>query len=82
MAVKTITAATIVWENMGSVEAVSGTVATISDGDTLVSPLPTITNVLFDPTTAVLVVPTFSGATITFKVAAGTPTGRLTIWGK
>ena len=84
MAVKTFdTPSTgVKWENWGDVSAVSGDVSTVADGDTFASPFSLITNVFFTPTTAVLVVPTFSGSTITFKVASGTPTGRLTIIGR
>lgn len=82
MAVKTMTTASIAWHNWGDCAAVSGDVATITDGDTLVSPFGLVHNVIFTPTTSVVVVPTFSGRTITFKVASGTPSGRLTVIGR
>lgn len=82
MAAQTMTASTITWHNWGDCSAVSGDVATISDGDTLVSPFGLIHNVIFTPTTAVVAVPSFSGTTITFRIASGTPSGRLTIIGR
>lgn len=84
MAVKTFSNPSnqVKWENWGDVNAVSGDVASVADGDTFASPFSLITNAIFTPTTAVVVVPSFSGSTITFKVGSGTPTGRLTIIGR
>lgn len=78
----TQTVASVTYHNMGDVEAVSSDFTSVADGDTFTAPFSLIHNVVFTPTTSVLVVPTFSGRTITFKVAAGTIAGRLTIWGR
>lgn len=74
--------ATPQYDNLGSMNAVTGNIATLADGDTLTSPLSSLLNVICTPTTSVVVTPTFSGQTITFKVASGTPTVAVTILGK
>jgi len=80
MALRTLS--TPQWDNLGSLEAVTGTIATLADGDTLVSPLSGLLQVICTPTTAVVVVPSFSGQTVTFLVASGTPTVKVTLFGK
>ena len=60
------------------------TCASVDDADTFAAGswgFGIIDNCVFTPTTAVLVVPTFSGTTVTFKVASGSVAGTLTIWG-
>lgn len=78
----TQTVSSVVFHNMGDTEAMSSDFTSVSDGDTYVAPFGIIHNALFTPTTAVVVVPTFSASTVTFKVASGTVTGRLTVWGR
>jgi len=84
MSAKTMSSVT--FNNLGEVQAVTGTIASIADGDTLdvaaQCGFNIITNVIATPTTAVVVTPTFSGTTVTFKVATGTPTAAVTVIGK
>ncbi len=84
MAVKTLSSP--VFHNFGDTEAVSASVTSITDGDTLDAKAQAgfgvVHNVIVNPTTAVLVTAAISGSTITFKVASGTPTAVVTILGR
>lgn len=86
MAAVAVTAGTITVENLGSIQAQTQSITSVDDGDTFaagsICGFSKITNVIFTPTTAVVAVPTFSGSTVTFKVAAGSVAGVLTVFGK
>lgn len=74
------------WESIGSLQMVSGSIATISDGDTFDVKgqlgMDIVANVICNPTTAVVANATISGTTITFKVSAGTPSATVSVLGK
>jgi hypothetical protein len=84
MAAKTMSSP--VWESIGSLQMISGSISSVSDGDTFDAKgqigFDIISNAICNPTTAVVVTPTISGTTITFKVASGTPTITLSVLGK
>ncbi len=86
MAAVAVTAASIVFENSGSVTMFTADITSVDDADTFaagtVCGFGIIRNAVFTPTTAVVAIPSISGTTITFKVAAGSVAGRLTVWGK
>ena len=85
MAAVAVTAASVQYHNWGDCQAVSMDLTSVDDTDTLAAGsygFGIVHNVIFTPTTAVVVVPSFSGTTITFLVAAGSIAGRLTIVGK
>ena len=86
MAAVSVTASSVAFENLGSVTMWTGDITSVDDADTFAAATQCgfglIRSVNFVPTTAVVAVPTFSGTTITFKVAAGTVAGRLTVIGK
>lgn len=86
MAAVTVTAASVRFENWGDTQAWHADITSVDDGDTLaaatVCGFGIIDQVIFTPTTAVVVVPSFSGTTVTFLVAAGTVAGRLTVVGR
>ena len=85
MAAVSVTASSVVYHNWGDCQAVSMDLTSVDDADTLAAGsygFGLIHNCFFTPTTAVVAVPTFSGTTITFKVAAGSVAGRLTIVGR
>lgn len=65
----------------GDKKIITCDISSVDDADTMVTGLQSIDNVLFVPQTAVAVGATVSGGTITFKVAAGTLAGKLTVIG-
>jgi hypothetical protein len=83
MAVKTPSATSLIPDYTAGYQFLTFSVATVADGDTLVVPgFSRIHNAIATPDSAVVVVPTFSGKTITFKVASGTPTCVVSVWGE
>jgi len=85
MAAVAVTAASVTFHSWGDCQAMSADLTSVDDADTLAAGsygFGIIHNVIFTPTTAVVAVPSFSGTTITFKVAAGSIAGRITIVGR
>lgn len=86
MAAVSITTGTARVENWGDTMAFHVDITSVDDADTFDAGAQggfgVIDNAFFTPTTAVVAVPTFSGTTITFKVASGSVAGRLTIVGR
>jgi hypothetical protein len=85
MAAVAVTAGTQRYTVWGDEQVCHLALTSVDDGDTFAAGslgFAIIHNCVFTPTTAVLVVPTFSGTTITFKVGSGSVAGQLSIWGK
>lgn len=85
MAAVAVTANTVTYHNWGDCQAVSLQCTSVDDLDTFAAGsygFGLIHNVIFTPTTAVVVVPSFSGTTVTFLVGAGSVAGRLTVIGR
>lgn len=85
MAAVAVTAGTFVVHSWGDCMAATMDITSVDDADTFAAAtygFGIIHNVIFNPTTAVVVNPTISGTTVTFKVASGSVAGRLTIVGR
>lgn len=82
MAAVALTAGTSEYTVWGNKLVLTADITSVDDLDTFTpAGFSKIDNVVFTPTTAVVVVPSVSGTTITFLVAAGSVAGRITVWG-
>ncbi len=85
MAAVAVTAASVRFHNWGDSMEFNADITSVDDGDTFAAAtygFGIIDNVIFNPTTAVVVIPTISGTTVTFDVAAGSVAGRFSVFGR